>query len=64
MEMKLIKIMPSYIDNRNVLEAVSMHMGFSDISESQTYNYSNFSQNPLVLLLQLADETAAAWFDC
>ena len=62
--LKLIKIMPSYIDNRNVLEAVSMHMGFSDISESQTYNYSNFSQNPLVLLLQLADETAAAWFDC
>lgn len=62
--LKLLKIMPSYIEKRQVLEAVSMHMGFSDISESQSYNYSNFSQNPLVLLLQLADETAAAWFDC
>lgn len=62
--LKLLKVMPSFINRRHVIEAVSMHMGFSDISESQTYNYSNFLQNPLLVLLQLADETASAWFEC
>lgn len=60
----MLKIMPSMIDNRMVLEAVSRHMGFSDLSDSETYNYSNFLQNPLVILLQLADQTAAQWYEC
>ena len=60
----MLKIMPSMIENRMVLEAVSRHMGFSDLSDSETYNYSNFLQNPLVILLQLADQTAAQWFGC
>jgi len=57
----MLKIFPTYIDNRMVLEAVSRHMGFSDLSESEKYNYSNFLENPLVILLQLADQTAANW---
>ncbi len=60
----MLKIMPSMIDNRMVMEAVSRHMGFSDLSESEGYNYSNFLDNPLVILLQLADQTAAQWFGC
>ncbi len=60
----LLKIMPSMIDNRMVLEAVSRHMGFSDLSDSEKYNDSNFLDNPLVVLLQLADQTAAQWFGC
>ncbi|MBR5645614.1 MAG: hypothetical protein IKX23_03120 [Treponema sp.] len=59
----MLKIMPSLIDNRPVLEAVSRHMGFSDLSESESYNYSVILQNPLVLLLQTADQTAAQWFN-
>ena len=62
--LQLIEAMPSYIKNRNVIEAVSRHMGFSDMSESEGYNYSLFLQNPLVLLLQMADQTAAQWFNC
>lgn len=62
--LKLVEIMPSYIKKRWVLEAVSRHMGFSDLSESESYNYSNFLQNPLVVLIQLADETAAQWYNC
>lgn len=62
--LKLLEIMPSYIKKRHVLEAVSRHMGFSDLSDSESYNYSNFLQNPLVVLIQLADETAAQWFNC
>ncbi len=60
----LLESMPSFINRRPVLEAISRHMGFSDLSESESYNYSNFLQNPLVVLLQLADETAAQWFGC
>lgn len=60
----LLQIIPSYINNRMVIEAISRHMGFSDLSESEKYNYSNFMQNPLVVLIQLADETAAQWFNC
>ena len=60
----LLQIMPEYINNRMVIEAISRHMGFSDLSESEKYNYSNFLQNPLVVLIQLADETAAHWFNC
>lgn len=59
----LLDIMPTMIKNRPVLEAISRHMGFSDLSESDGYNYSNFLQNPLVLLLQLADQSAANWFN-
>ena len=32
--------------------------------ENESYNYSNFLQNPLVILIQLADQTAAQWWDC
>ena len=60
----LLQIIPSYVNNRMVLEAISRHMGFSDLSESEKFNYSNFLQNPLVILLQLADSTAAQWFNC
>lgn len=60
----LLQIEPSYINKRYILEAISRHMGFSDLSESENYNYSNFLQNPLVILLQLADQTAAQWFNC
>ena len=60
----MLKVMPSMIDNRMVMEAVSRHMGFSDLSDSEKYNYSNFLDNPLVVLLQLADQTAAQWFGC
>ncbi len=59
----MLEIFPSMISNRMVIEAISRHMGFSDLSESEGYNYSNFLQNPLVLLLQLADQTAANWFN-
>ncbi len=58
----MIEILPSIINNRMVIEAVSRHMGFSDLSESESYNYSNFLQNPLVVLLQTADQTAAQWY--
>ena len=58
----MIEAIPSMISNRMVIEAVSRHMGFSDLSDSETFNYSNFLQNPLVVLLQLADQTAAQWF--
>ncbi len=61
--LKLLALMPSYIKKRHVIEAVSRHMGFSDLSESETYNYSNFLDNPLVVLIQLADETAAQWYN-
>jgi len=60
----LLEILPQYIKNRPVLEAISRHMGFSDISENESYNYSNFLQNPLVVLLQLADQSAAQWWNC
>lgn len=62
--LKLLEALPQFINNRPVLEAISRHMGFSDLAESETYNYSNFVQNPLVVLLQLADETAAQWWNC
>ena len=58
----MLEIIPSMINNRMVIEAVSRHMGFSDLSDSESFNYSNFLQNPLVVLLQTADETAAQWF--
>lgn len=62
--LQLLEILPSYISNRPVIEAISRHMGFSDMSENESYNYSNFLQNPLVILIQLADQTAAQWWDC
>lgn len=60
----LLETMPSFIKRRPVLEAISRHMGFSDITDTEKMNYSNFLQNPLVVLIQLADETAAGWWDC
>ncbi len=59
----LLEILPEYIRNRTVIEAVSRHMGFSDLSPMESYNYSNFLQNPLVVLLQLADESGAQWWN-
>lgn len=59
----LLECLPEYLHKRGVLEAVSRHMGFSDLSPNETCNYSNFLQNPLVLLLQLADQSAAQWWD-
>ncbi len=60
--LRLLEAIPSLIKNRSVIEAVSRHMGFSDLSDSESMNYSNFLQNPLVILIQLADETAAQWW--
>lgn len=62
--LQLLEIMPSYIKKRHVLEAISRHMGFADLSDSESFNYSNFLQNPLVIILQTADQTAAQWFGC
>lgn len=59
----LLESMPSYIKKRHVLEAISRHMGFSDLSDNEKMNYSNFLQNPLVVLIQYADQTAAQWYD-
>lgn len=59
----LLESMPELLKNRTVLEAVSRHMGFSDLSDMEKINYSLFLQNPLVVLIQLADETAAQWWD-
>jgi len=61
--LKLLEIMPSFIKKRHVMEAVSRHMGFSDLSDSEKFNYSCFLENPLVVLIQLADETSAQWFN-
>lgn len=60
----LLESMPSFLSRRLVIEAISRHMGFSDLTDTEKMNYSNFLQNPLVILLQLADQTAAAWWDC
>ena len=62
--LRLLECAPSYFKNRPVLEAISRHMGFSDLSENEGYNYSNFLDNPLVLLLQAGDQISAAWYDC
>ncbi|MBQ9206160.1 MAG: hypothetical protein IJ158_05545 [Treponema sp.] len=59
----LLESMPHLLKKRTVIEAISRHMGFSDLSPMETYNYSNLLQNPLVLLVQLADQTAAGWWD-
>ena len=59
----LLETMPQFLKKRNVIEAISRHMGFSDLAPMETYNYSNIIQNPLVLLIQLADQSAAAWWD-
>lgn len=59
----LLESMPELLKNRTLIEAVSRHMGFSDLSEMEKINYSLFLQNPLVVLIQIADETAAQWWD-
>jgi len=59
----LLESMPHLLKRRNVIEAISRHMGFSDLAPMETYNYSNLLQNPLVLLIQLADQSAAQWWD-
>ena len=60
--LRLLEVMPSFMKKRYVIEAVSRHMGFSDLSPMESYNYSNFLDNPLLVLLQTADEVAAQWF--
>lgn len=55
----LLESMPSYLKKRPVLEAISRHMGFSDLTDTEKMNYSNFLQNPLVLLIQ----SASGWYD-
>ena len=59
----LLESMPQLLKKRNVIEAISRHMGFSDLAPMETYNYSTLLQNPLVLLIQLADQSAAQWWD-
>lgn len=59
----LLESMPSYLKKRPVLEAISRHMGFSDLTDTERMNYSNFLQNPLVILIQFADQTASGWYD-
>jgi len=59
----LLDSMPSYLKKRPVIEAISRHMGFSDLTDTEKMNYSNFLSNPLVLLIQLADQTASGWYD-
>ena len=59
----LLETMPSYLKKRHVIEAVSRHMGFSDVTDTEMMNYSNFLENPLVLLLQMADQTASGWYN-
>lgn len=59
----ILETMPSYIKKRPVLEAVSRHMGFSDVTDTEKMNYSNFLSNPLVILIQLADQSASGWYD-
>lgn len=59
----MLELVPSAIKRRPLIEAVSRHMGFSDLTDLERINYSSFLQNPLVILLQLADQTASAWYD-
>lgn len=59
----MLDIMPSLIKNRMVIEAVSRHMGFSDLTDNEIFNYSNLLDNPLIILLQIADQTAANWYN-
>ena len=59
----LLETMPSFIKKRGVIEAISRHMGFSDLTDTEKLNYSNFLQNPLVLLIQIADQSASGWYD-
>ncbi len=59
----LLESMPSMLRKRTVIEAVSRHMGFSDVTTGEMMNYSNFLQNPLVLLIQAADQMASGWYD-
>lgn len=59
----LLESMPSFLKKRPVLEAISRHMGFSDLTDTEKMNYSNFLENPLVLLLQFADQSASGWYD-
>lgn len=61
--LRVLELMPSLIKNRTVLEAISRHMGVFDLSEYESYNYSNFLENPLVMLVQFADETASHWYN-
>lgn len=59
----LLESMPSFLKKRPVLEAISRHMGFSDLTDTEKMNYSNFLENPLVLLIQFADQSASGWYD-
>lgn len=59
--LKLLELWPQYIEKRRVIEAIKAHMGFSDLSSMESCNYANLLDNPLVLLLQFADQTAVSW---
>lgn len=61
--LKLLELMPSFINKRWVLEAIFYHMGAMDLSNNEGMNYMTILTNPLVLLLQVADQAAAAWYN-
>lgn len=62
--LRLLKVCPSLIENRTVLEAVKAHMGAWDASENERKSLGVLMDNPLVLLLQTADQIASAWYKC
>lgn len=62
--LRLLKVCPSLIDNRTVLEAVKAHMGAWDASDDERKSLGVLMDNPLVLLLQTADQMASAWYKC
>lgn len=59
----LLDLIPEFAKKRLLIEAVSRHMGFSDLTDLEKISYSNLLNNPLILLLQLADQTASSWYD-
>ena len=61
--LRFIEIFPQMISNRTVIEAISRHMGYTDLTDMEKINYNNFIQNPLVVIIQLADQTSAQWFN-
>ena len=61
--LRFIEIFPQMITNRTVIEAISRHMGYTDLTDMEKINYNNFIQNPLVVIIQLADQTSAQWFN-
>ena len=58
----MIEILPSIINNRMVIEAVSRHMRFSDLTATEMCNHSNFLQTSLVNHLRLTAPTATSCY--